>query len=195
MNKKKLTIKSSLIDTKPNRRNKTKAPPMWSRKKPMARWLLTRLGSKKGVGITLFGCPRMSLPIWRGLKWCGFQRRLEAKNGIEGFGGLAHKMMRRFKPKKLNSQLGHFGAQVPHKVMVARFQFMHHVDPLLLLRCLHALYFLVLLMVGCLWLDLTHEQPTWFDKCVESYTRLPLHSTWTSWGMYFIFVPWTQAIE
>ena len=22
-------------------------------------------------------------------------------------------------------------------------------------------------------MTLTHEQPTWFDKCVESYTRLP----------------------
>ena len=52
-----------------------------------------------------------------------------------------------------------FGAQVPHKVMVARFQFMHHVAPLLLLGYLHALHFLVLYMVGCLCLALTHEQP------------------------------------
>ena len=27
-------------------------------------------------------------------------------------------------------------------------------------------------MVGCLCHDLTHEQPTLFDKCVESYIRL-----------------------
>ena len=72
-----------------------------------------------------------------------------------------------------------FGAQVPHKVMVARFQFKHHVAPLLLLGCLY-LHFLVLYMVGCLCLALTHEQPTWFDKCVESYTWLPFHGTWTS---------------
>ena len=36
-----------------------------------------------------------------------------------------------------------FVAQVPHKVMAARFQFMHHVAPLLLLGCLH-LHHLVL---------------------------------------------------
>ena len=76
-----------------------------------------------------------------------------------------------------------FVAQVPHKVMVVRFQFKHHVAPLLLLGCVHALHFLVLHMVGCLCLALTHEQPTWFDKCVESYTRLPfmvhgLHEVW-----------------
>ena len=43
-----------------------------------------------------------------------------------------------------------FVAQVPHKVMVARFQFKHHVAPLLLLACLHTLHLLVLYMVGCL---------------------------------------------
>ena len=36
-------------------------------------------------------------------------------------------------------------------------------------------------------MTLTHEQPIWFDKCVESYTWLPLHGTWASWAMYFIF--------
>ena len=66
-----------------------------------------------------------------------------------------------------------FIAQVSHEVMVARFQFKHHVAPLLLLGCLHALHLLVLHMVGCLRHALTHEQPTWFDKCVESYTMLP----------------------
>ena len=63
-----------------------------------------------------------------------------------------------------------FIAQVSHKVMVDRFQFKHHVAPLLLLGYLPALHFLVQYMVGCLYFDLTHEQPTWFDKCVESYT-------------------------
>ena len=56
--------------------------------------------------------------------------------------------------------------------MVARFQFKHHVAQLLLLDCLHTLHLLVLHMVGCLCHDLTHEQPPWFDKCVESYTKL-----------------------
>ena len=64
--------------------------------------------------------------------------------------------------------------------MVARFQLKYHVDPLLLLGCLHTLHFLVLYMVGCLCLGLIHVQPTWFDKCVESYTWLPFHGTLTS---------------
>jgi hypothetical protein len=41
-------------------------------------------------------------------------------NSFGGFGGLAHKLKWRFKPKKLSSQLGHLIAQVPHKVMVAK---------------------------------------------------------------------------
>ena len=43
-----------------------------------------------------------------------------------------------------------FVAQVPHKVMVARFQFKHHVTPLLLIGYLHILHILLLYMVGCL---------------------------------------------
>ena len=65
-----------------------------------------------------------------------------------------------------------FVAQIPHKVMVARFQFKHHVASLLLLGYLHPLHLLVLHMVGCLCHDLTHEQPIWFDKCVEIYMFL-----------------------
>ena len=57
--------------------------------------------------------------------------------------------------------------------MVARFQFKHHVALLILLGCLHTLHLLVLYMVRCLCHDLIHEQPIWFDKCVENYTRLP----------------------
>ena len=61
--------------------------------------------------------------------------------------------------------------------MEARFQFKHHVAPLLLLGCLHTLHLLVLYMVRCLCHDLIHEQPIWFDKCVESYKWLPFHGT------------------
>ena len=42
-----------------------------------------------------------------------------------------------------------FIAQVPHKVMVARIQFKHHIAPLLFARIV-ALHLLVLYMVGCL---------------------------------------------
>ena len=62
-NKKKLTIKSSLIYTKPNRRNKSNSTSYVIKKRLMARWLLTRLGRRKGVGTIPFGCPRTSSPI------------------------------------------------------------------------------------------------------------------------------------
>ena len=62
-NKKKLTIKSSHIYTKPNRRNKNNSTSYVIKKRPMARWLLTRLGRRKGVGTTPFGCSRTSSPI------------------------------------------------------------------------------------------------------------------------------------
>ena len=51
------------------------------------------------------------------------------------------------KEAKLNTWS--FVAQVPHKVMVARIQFKHHVAPLLFARIV-VLHLLVLYMVGCL---------------------------------------------
>ena len=62
-NKKKLTIKSFLIYTKSNRRNKSNSTSYLIKKKSMARWLLTKLGRRKGVGTTPFGCPRISSSI------------------------------------------------------------------------------------------------------------------------------------
>ena len=62
-NKKKLTIKSSLIYTKPNRKNKSNSTSYVIKKRTMARWLLTRLERRKGVGTAPFGCPRKSSPI------------------------------------------------------------------------------------------------------------------------------------
>jgi hypothetical protein len=61
--KKKLkpTIMSSLIYTKPNRKNKKRATPTSSRRRQMARWLHTKLGRRRsGVGTNPFGCPRKS---------------------------------------------------------------------------------------------------------------------------------------
>src|SRR6185436_4612601 len=98
---------------------------------------------------------------------------LKPKDRLWGIWRLSSQDDEKVQAKEAKFTTWTFGAQVPHKVMVARFQFMHHVAPLLLLGCLHALHLLVLYMVGCLCHDLIHEQPTWFDKCVERYTRLP----------------------
>ena len=59
-NKKKLAIKSSLIYTKPNWRNKSNSTSYVIKKKTNGKVVAHKVGSKKGVGITPFGCPRMS---------------------------------------------------------------------------------------------------------------------------------------
>ena len=109
------SLQSRVLSSTPSPTGGTRAiaPPIWSKRRQIARWLLTRLGRRKGVGTTPFGCPRTSSPIWRGLKWCGFQRRLKAKDGFGGFGGLAYKLKWRFKPKKLSSQRGHLLPKSP----------------------------------------------------------------------------------
>jgi hypothetical protein len=43
--------------------------------------------------------------------------------------------------KKSSSQDWTFVAQVPHKIMVTRFHFKHHVASLFLLDCMHVLHF------------------------------------------------------
>ena len=110
----------------------------------------------------------------------GSKGYLKPKDRLRGIWRLSLQDDEKVQAKETKLTTWTFGAQVPHKVIVVRFQFKHHVAPLLLLGCVHALHFLVLHMVGCLCLALTHEQPTCFDKCVESYTRSPLHGTWTS---------------
>ena len=55
-----------------------------------------------------------------------------------GFGGLAYKLKLRFKTKQAKLTTWPFIAQVPHKVMVARFQFKYYVVPLLFFARLFA---------------------------------------------------------
>ena len=50
-----------------------------------------------------------------------FKGDLKPKNVFGGFGGLAYKLKRRFKHKQAKLTTWTFVAQVPHKVMVARF--------------------------------------------------------------------------
>ena len=154
------SLQSRVLSSTPNPIGGTKAiaHPMWSRRKQMVRWLLTRLRSKKGVGTTPFGCPRMSSSIWRGLKWCGSQRRLEAQEWLRGIWRLSSQVKVKVQTKEAKLTIWTFNAQVPHKVMVARFQFKYHVAPLFfLLGCLHTLHLLVINMVGCL----CHDSNPW----------------------------------
>ena len=68
----------------------------------MAKSLLTKLERRIGVGITPFGCPRMSSQYKGASNGVDSKEDLKPKYGFRGFGGLAYKMMRMFKPKKLN---------------------------------------------------------------------------------------------
>jgi hypothetical protein len=61
-NKKSFTIKSSLIYTKPNRRNKSKSTSYFINKKRNDKVVAYKFGRKIGVGTTPFGCPKKSSP-------------------------------------------------------------------------------------------------------------------------------------
>ena len=80
----------------------------------------------------------------------GFKRYLKPKDQLRGIWRLSLQDDEKIQAKKAKLTSWTFGAQVSHKVMVARSQFKHHEAPLLLLGCLHALHLLVLYMVGCL---------------------------------------------
>ena len=60
--KKKLTIKSSLIYTKSNQRNKSNSTSYVIKKKTNGKVVAQKVGRRKGVGSTPFGCPRKSSP-------------------------------------------------------------------------------------------------------------------------------------
>ena len=58
----------------------------------MARWLLTRLGSKKGVGTAHLGAQGCHNQYEGASNGVGFKGDLKPKNGFGGFGGLAYKL-------------------------------------------------------------------------------------------------------
>ena len=62
-NKKKLIIKSSLIYTKPNRRNKSNNTFYVIKKKTNGKVVAQKVGKKERIGTTPFGYPRTSSPI------------------------------------------------------------------------------------------------------------------------------------
>ena len=81
----------------------------------------------------------------------GYKGDLKPKNGKRGIWRLSSQVEVKVQGKEDKLTTWTFVAQVLHiKVMVARFQFKHHVTPLHLLRCLLILHLLVLYMVGCL---------------------------------------------
>ena len=112
-NKKKLTIKSSLIYTKPNQRNKS----------PSTSYVIKK--DKWQGGCSQSWEARKELKsLHLGAQGCHHQHEgpqmvwvpkdtWSPRIGFGGFGGLAYKMMRRFKPKKLSSQLGHLVPKSP----------------------------------------------------------------------------------
>jgi hypothetical protein len=61
-NKKSFTIKSSLIYTKPNRRNKSKSTSYIIKKKSNDKVVAHKIGKRIRVGTASFGCLRKSSP-------------------------------------------------------------------------------------------------------------------------------------
>ena len=71
----------------------------------------------------------------------GSKGYLKPKDRLRGIWRLSSQDDEKIQVKEAKLTTWTFGAQVPHKVMVAKFQFMHHVALLLLLGYLHALHF------------------------------------------------------
>ena len=90
-NKKKLTIKSFLIYTKHNRRNKSNST-SYVIKKTNDKVVAHKVGKKERSWNHSIWVPKDIITNMKGLKRCGFQMRLKANNGFGGFGGLAHKL-------------------------------------------------------------------------------------------------------
>ena len=89
----------------------------------------------------------------------GSKGYLKPKDRLRGIWRLSLQDDEKVQAKEAKLTTWTFSAQVSHKIMEASFKFKHHIAPLFILGCLHALHFLVLYMVGCLCLALTHEQP------------------------------------
>ena len=84
-NKKKLTIKSSLIYTKPNRRNKSNSTSYVIKKKINGKVVAHKVGKQERSWNHSIWVPKDIITNMKGLKWCGFERRLEAQERLRGF--------------------------------------------------------------------------------------------------------------
>ena len=125
----------------------------------MERWLLKRLEEGKELEPLHLGALGSHHQHERASNGVGSKGYLKAKDRLRGIWRLSLQDDEKNQAKEAKLTTWTFGAQVPHKVIIAKFHYMHHIASLLLLECLHALHFLVLCMVGCLCLTLTHEQP------------------------------------
>ena len=139
-NKKKLTIKSSLIYTKPNRRNKGKSTSYVIKKKTNGKVVAHKVGKQERSWNHSIWVPKDVITNMKGPQMvCGFQRRFEAQEWLQGIWRLSLQDDEKVQAKKAKLTTWTFVAQISHKVMVARFLFKHHVAPLLLLGCLHCI--------------------------------------------------------
>ena len=116
----------------------------------MAKWLLTRLEEGLELEPLHLGAQGSHHQHEGASNGVGFKGYLKSKDRLRGIWRLGLQDDEKVQAKEAKLTTWTFGAQVPHKVMVARFQFKHHVAPLFLLGCLLVLHLLVLYMVGCL---------------------------------------------
>ena len=83
-NKKKLTIKSSLIYIKPNRRNKSNSTSYVIKKKTNGKVVAHKVGKTERSWNHSIWVPKDIITNMKGLKWCGFQRILEIQDWLRG---------------------------------------------------------------------------------------------------------------
>ena len=91
------------------------------KKKTNGKVVAHKVGKKERSWNHSIWVPRTSSPIWRGLKWCGFQRRLEAQEWHRRIWRLSSLVKVEVQAKVAKLTTWTFVAQVPHKVMVASF--------------------------------------------------------------------------
>jgi hypothetical protein len=120
----------------------------------MTRWLPTSLGERLELEPLHLGAQRSHHQHDWASNGVGSKRHLKPEDRQWGIWRFGSQDDEKNQAKRPSSQDWTFVAYVPHEVMVARFQFKHHVAPLPLLGCMHALHFLVLstygrLLVSC----------------------------------------------
>ena len=110
--------------------------------------MINRLLIRLGVKLSCLGAQESYHQHEGASNGVGSKGYLNPKDRLRGIWRLSSQDDEKIQGKEVKLTTWTFGAQVPHKVIIAKFHYMHHIASLLLLGCLHALHLLVLHMVG-----------------------------------------------
>ena len=138
-NKKKLIIKSSLIYTKPNRRNKSVSTIYMIKKKTNGKMVAHKVGKQERSWNHSIWVPKDVITNMKGPQMVWVPKETWSPRSASG--DLEAWLTRRWRIQAKEAKLTSWTlvAQVPHKIIVARFQFNNHVAPLPLLGYLYCI--------------------------------------------------------